>query len=428
MKNKLLMSIVVLGLGVSASQPLYSFAPSTAARSTDQALRSAAVHKKYRVRMVAESSAAARAYNMEAKRCDPMQVYQDSESTLMMLRNPLSTVPTRRTAADNLLRAMGNPADDGKRGHFQLAGTYNEVNLMPSVGASMEFKGIPGMVGLDVHIPVVRKQVNVMGMTDLTNTTNFPQPQDFWTAARMPDMVDFMAKNGALSTEKVTTTGVGDVAIMGSWRHWFRQDKELIRGVELFAQFGISLPTGKERDEDKAFSMALGGDGAFGIPVGLGLNVQFINTIRAGLNVDFLAYLDKTRERRLKTISPQSELFLLNKGKASRDAGLNWQFYLYLQSHHFIGGLSAKAAYQYLRHDADRLSPRDNGFTYDVVNASNRLSEWYAHNVIFSLDYDHVDPQDHLVVPHLGVFYKLPVAGKAVIAMQSVGVTMGASF
>lgn len=428
MKNKLLMSMAALGLGAIAFQPLQGFVPSTAARSTDQALRSVGRHKKYRVRMTAESSTAARAYNMDAKRCDPMQVYNASESTIMMLRNPLAVPQDRRLAADNLLRAMGNPADDGVRGHLQIAGSYNEVNLMPSIGASMALHSIPGMIGLDLHVPVVRKQVNVLSMTNLTNTTNLPQLQDLLTDAQMPGMTDFMAKYGGLSAEKVTTSGLGDAAIMLSWRNWFRQDKELIRGVELFAQVGISLPTGKERDEDKAFSMALGGDGAFGVPIGLGLNVQFINTIRAGLNVDFLAYLDKTRERRLKTINAQSELFLLNKGKASRDAGLNWQFYLYLQSHHFLGGLSAKAAYQYLRHDADRLTPSDNGFSYDVVNTSNRLSEWYAHNFIFSLDYDHNDAQDQLVVPHLGVFYKLPVGGKAVIAMQSVGVTMGASF
>lgn len=428
MKNKLLMSMAVLGLGAFAFQPLQCFAPSTAARSYDQALRPVSAGKKYRINVTAESSTATRAYNVDAKKCDPMRIYQDSESTLMMLRNPQSSVPSRRLAADNLYAAMAFPADDGKRGHLQLTGSYNEINLMPSIGASMQFKGIPGMVGLDMYVPVARKQVNVTEMEDLTNVTNLPLAADLAVAPYMPGMPDFMAKHGALSTEKVTTTGLGDTAIMLSWRNWFAQDKELIRGVELFAQVGLSLPTGKERDEDKAFSMALGGDGAFGVPVGLGLNVQFINTMRAGLNVDFLAYLDKTRERRLKTHQAQSELFLLNKGKASRDAGLNWQFYLYLQSHHFLGGLSAKAAYQYLRHDADRLSPRDNGFSYDVVNTSNRLSEWYAHNVIFSLDYDHNTTQDHLVVPHLGVFYKLPVGGKAVIAMQSVGVTMGASF
>ena len=39
-----------------------------------------------------------------------------------------------------------------------------------------------------------------------------------------------MESIGGLSTEKVTTTGVGDAAVMLSWRNWFAQDKELIRG------------------------------------------------------------------------------------------------------------------------------------------------------------------------------------------------------
>lgn len=425
MKHMKSLRLGLVGLALTV-QPLFSFAPSTGARSFDQALRPAVIEsKKYHVRVGMESSTAVRPYNMDGRRCDPLRVYDDSEATIMMLRNPLAD---RRAAADSELRNMGNPADDGVRGHMRLSGSYNEISIMPSAGAWVELKGLPGSFGIDVHVPIVRKQVSLAATEDLTNVKNLPLPQDLLVAPRMPFIRNFMDQNGRLNTENVTATGLGDMAVILAWRNYFKQDKELIRGVELFAQTGINLPTGKEREEDRAFSMALGSDAAFGIPVGLGLNVEFINTIKAGLNVDFLAYLDKTRERRLKTLAPQTELFLLNKGKATKDYGLNWQFYLYLQSYHFVGGLSAKAAYQYLRHDADKLTPRDNGFSYDVINTSKRLSEWYAHNVIFSLDYDHVGSGDHLVTPQLGVFYKLPVGGKGVLGMQSVGVNLGANF
>lgn len=430
MKNNVLKGAGRLGLLsfslLLTAQNLSGFAPSTSYRPYDQAVRPTVIEdKKFHIRVAAESSVAARAYNVDARACDPLQIYNRDESTIMMLTNAF---PAIKTPADNLLRAMGNPADDGVRGHVQLAGSYNELSIAPSIGALVEFKGLPGSFGVDLHVPIVRKQVSLRTMTDLTNTTNMPQVQDLLTAAQMSSIPQFMNKNGNLSTENVTTSGLGDAAVMLSWRNYYAQDKELIKGVELYAQLGLSMPTSKERNEDQAFSVALGGDGAFGIPVGLGLNVEFVNTIRAGLNVDFLAYLDKTRLRRLKTNASQSELFLLNKGMASRDSGLNWQFYLYAQSYHFVNGLSAKAAYQYLRHDTDKLSPRDSGAGFDVTNSSKRLSEWYAHNVILSLDYDHMGGDDHLVVPQFGIFYKFPVGGKAVIAMQSVGLSMGVNF
>lgn len=429
MKNRPLVSVVVLVAGLLL-QSLAAFVPTTGTRSFEQALRPATVeNKKFHIRVTSEALTAARGYDIDGHRCDVLSVYEKDQATIMALRNPL---PDKAAGAQReLMVNMRAPADDGVRGHVALRGNFNQVSVAPTVGASIELGGIPGSFGLDVHVPVVRKQMSVSTMQDLTRVHPDPlfQPLfDVAVANRVAAWPTTASTLGALSTENVTTSGLGDTAIMLSWRNNFKQDKELIKAVELFAQVGVMLPTGRERDEDKMFSMALGSDGAFGIPVGVGLNVQFVNTIRAGLNVDFLAHLDKTRDRRLKTIAQQTELFLLNKGKATRDYGLDWQFYLYLQSRHFVGGLSAKAAYQYLRHDADKLTPRDNGFSYDVINTSKRLSESYAHNVIFSLDYDHLGTDAALVVPQLGLFYKLPVGGKAVLAMQSVGVHMGVNF
>ncbi len=431
MKNKVLLSAAVAGAGLLL-QSLIAFAPSTGMRSYDQALRPSVIEdKKFHVRVTGETLTAARAYDINSRRSDVLSIYDEKgQATIESLLRPTPGTAAAAGAQAELAR-MRFPADDGVRGHVKLAGGYNEVSIMPNIGARVELKGMPGAFGVDLHVPIVRKQVNVLSMIDQTRVDTDPlfQPLfDPFVAARVAVWPATLQTLGNLGTERVTTTGLGDAAVMLSWRNYFVQDKELIKGVELFAQVGLSMPTGKERDEDQAFSMALGGDGAFGVPVGLGLNIDFVNTLRAGLNVDFLAYLDKTRLRRLKTGSAQSELFLLNKGKALCDHGLNWQFYLYAQSYHFVGGLSAKAAYQYLRHDTDKFSPRDSNFTYDVINSAKRLTEWYAHNIILSLDYDHLGSDDHLVVPQLGIFYKFPVGGKAVVAMQSVGVNMGVNF
>lgn len=424
--NLVLLSMIGAGLLLAGSDVL-AFAPSTGFRSYDQALRTPARgRKKYHVRVVVESSIADQAYNSDSKRSNALAIYDKDQSSLMALRNPL---PDNRAAADIVYRRMANPADDGVRGHMLLNGSYSETSVMPTIGASIELDGLPGKFGVDVHVPIVRKQMSLSLQKDQTNTTNFPLPlADLAVSAEMPNMLENIRSIGGLSLEKWTASGLGDASLLLTWRNWFKQEKELVRGVGLFAHVGVSLPSGKERDEDQMLSMPLGADGAFGIPVGVGMRVQFVNTLQAGLCVDFVGYFDKTKVRRLKTLREQTNFFLLNKGLATRDSGLNWQFYLYLKSHHLVGGLSLKAAYQYLRHDSDKLSPRDNKFSYDIVNSSNTLQEWHAHNVILSADYDHKSSKDRLVTPQMGVFYKLPVGGKAVIAMQSVGVHMGARF
>ncbi|MBM3886351.1 hypothetical protein FJ364_00320 [Candidatus Dependentiae bacterium] len=425
MKTKYLLFMLGASL-MPAAEQLAAFAPTTALRAHDQAMRLSVIkNKKYHIKVAMESSLAERAYNPEQHRTNALTVLEKDQASIMALRN---TAPEQKAAADTILRRMFNPADNGVRGHLKPAGSFSELSVTPNVGAQFNVAGMPGLFAVDVHVPVVRKQISNISFADQTNTTLVPLIADLQVKKEMPNMLQNFEDLGLLHTGKWVATGLGDTAIMGSWRNWFRQDKELVKGVELFAQLGVTLPTGKERDEDQMFSLPLGSDGAFGIPVGLGLNVQFINTFRAGLNIDFLAYLDKAKNRRLKTHQAQTDLFLLNKGDATKDYGLNWQFYLYLQSRHFIGGLSAKAAYQYLRHDTDKLTPRDNKFSFDVVNAAANLQEWHAHNVIFSLDYDHINSSDTLVVPQLSAFFKLPVGGKSVIAAQTVGLQMGVSF
>jgi hypothetical protein len=422
-KNKLIM----LGLGlVLVAQQLAAFAPTTSVQPYEQAVRFLPVkNKKYRMKVGGEFTTAARGYDFETNRSQPLALYEPDQSMLLMLRNPGAA---HQTQVDHMLRLMGNPTDDGVRGHLKLDGSFKEWSVLPSMGASFDFAGILGHFGVDVSVPVRRRTVSLLSTADQTNTSSYPLPEDLRVATQMPNMLSFMQQTGQLSANSWQSTGLGDTTIMLSWRNWFKQDKELVRGVELFAQIGVSLPTGQERDENQAFSMAMGNDGAFGIPLGLGLNVQFVNTLRMGLNLDFLAQLDKTKVRRIKTVREQSDLLLLSKSETSKEAGLQWQFYVYAQSYHFLGGLSAKAAYQFIRRDEDRLLPRGNDYSSSIVNSAKRLDDWYVHNAIFSIDYDHVHSSDALVVPQLSIFYKFPFGGRSVLAAQTVGVYMGVCF
>ncbi|MFH0898094.1 MAG: hypothetical protein V1855_00785, partial [bacterium] len=180
--------------------------------------------------------------------------------------------------------------------------------------------------------------------------------------------------------------------------------------------------TGEEKDEDRAFSMPLGNDGAWAIPFGIGLELDFIYHIRLGLDADFVAILDKDRSRRMKTSRDQTEFLLLNKGEATKEYGLLWQFHVFAQIVDILKGLSVKVGYQFVKHDEDRLVPKNNDFDYTVVNSAHSLEEWNVHNIVFSLNYDAFKSSPRWkIAPQFSVFYKLPVAGKNVIDAQTFG-------
>ena len=208
----------------------------------------------------------------------------------------------------------------------------------------------------------------------------------------------------------------------------------------LHAKLGVTIPSSQEKDEDRAFSMPLGNDGAWGLPLGLGIDVAFVHNITLGLNAEFLILFDKSRVRRLKTREEQTEFLLLHKGVATKEHGLTWQFHLYFMLRPLTwfssagkksgdDGLWASFDYQFVRHDDDRLNPRSNEFSFAIVNSARSLKEWTIHNLLFRAGYNFANlAKKWPVSPEINLFYKLPVAGKNIIDNHSFGGTIAINF
>ncbi len=429
MKMNSLLRTIVAGVGlVFVAHQLAAFVPSATWRPYDQGIRLPVINdKKFHFKMSGERGGASQARNLDGNKANLLALHDADQATIVMLRNPLAD---QAPGANAKLVAMGFPADDGRRGHFKLDGTYNEINFNGNLGTRVEVEGLPGSFGFDIFVPMMRKQVSNIKFNDLTRTDDpLFFPIDNAVSTGMRDLKAVLQEIGGLGMDRTEIAGIGDTACTLSWRNWYRQEKEFLQGVELYAHVGVLLPTGKQRNEDQMFSVALGSDGAFGMPIGVGLNLDFVNTFRAGLNVDFVGYFDKTKTRRVKTHAAQTDFFLMNKVRATKDHGLTWQFHLFLQSYHFIGGFSGQVAYQFVRHDSDKLTPRGNEISYDIINSAKSLQEWNMHNVIFSVNYDHVTKSSEaFAVPQLSAFYKLPVGGKGVVMAPTVGAQFGVNF
>lgn len=377
------------------------------------------------------SSSKSRSFCDERK-VNVLQMYDPTQSTLDMLEKPTPCVDAKLVAdlggdIDAFLQIIQR---DGIRGHQCVNGKFSGWDLTFFGNYTFMFDSVPGSFSLSGHLPIVQNKIDRLIIKDLTNTdrTQSTAVLDYMVKDLVTDnLASNVKKWGCLDLSCWEKTGLGDLVVMFAWNGIFPQKKDNLKEVELGAKIGLSFPTAEKKDENKAFSMPLGNDGAWGMPIGLNLGLNFIHHVRAGLDTDFKVLFNKTRVRRLKTTPNQTEFLLLNKGKVLKEFGLTWQFHLYLQAYHFIKGLSASAAYQYVKHDSDRLTPKCNDFDYSIINTANNLREWQAHNLLFKINYDCFTCFKS-IKPQLEFFYKLPVAGKGIIDCDTFGGQLSFNF
>jgi len=253
---------------------------------------------------------------------------------------------------------------------------------------------------------------------------------DLLTKELVTDSIDEVVKElGGLSIRDWDRSGLGDIAVVAKFYRDFPQEKEHLKNVRITAHAGVTIPTSEQRNEDEAFSFSLGNDGAWGIPLGLALDLDFSDYVRAGVEGYFLALLDETRIRRMKTDEHQTDFLLLHKGRSARSFGPMWRFLFYAQFSGLIEGLSATTAYHFTKHDNDTLIPQTDEFLHGVVNSAESLREWAIHNFLFQLNFDAgVAHKNWWIKPHVSLFYKLPLIGKRSISTSTFGAQIGLSF
>lgn len=360
-----------------------------------------------------------------------LQLYSPTEAIIPMLMNPTPELIAHNPSTETLLQkwtfAGGCPNDDGIRGHVAFTGHFTQLDTTLWGGYNLPWDIGAGTFSLNAYIPLRKIDVDHVRFVDQTKSIT---SADFQIKQ---DVTDNLAANlmslGNLNIGNASMSGIGDVVVMLNWQNHYEQDKEELKAVDLFAKVGLSMPTGQQKDADHVFSMPLGNDGAWGMPFGLGIRLEYNYTIQIGADVDFLFLFDKTKRRGLKTNENQTDFLLLNKGTATKDHGLTWKFNLYGQSNHFWRGFSAKTAYEYIKHDADRLSAKSDDFSYHVINTAQSLEEWNTHAFIFSLNYDFIhECKNNSIIPQASLFYKLPIAGKGVINPGTFGGQININF
>lgn len=365
--------------------------------------------------------------NWEGDKHNVLKIYNQYEDAATMFKNPSSKIKDKVTTEFNrFYGAWGGQivhAPISFEGEFSLLdltlfGKYRLKNLLE------------GDFVISLYMPIRWQKIEDVKFEDLSEKY-LPIVPEYYKQNYTKNFSTFKSKFAELGGADLSDwdkSGIGDLVAMFEWQKSFKQNKEALQNVDLYLKLGLSIPTAEKRNVDKAFSMSLGNDGAWGLPLGAGLALDFNHSIRLGGDVEFLVLFDETHERRLKTDPSQTEFLLLNKGNATLDHGLTWKFNVYLQAYRFYKGLSLKLAYEYIKHDEDKLYEKTDTFDRVIINTANSLKEWNSHNLIFQLNLDFFIWKRVFSKPQFSLFFKLPLTGKNVINVDTFGGQIGFNF
>ena len=355
-----------------------------------------------------------------------LRIYNQTESALAMLMGAQRGSQIYQLA-QRLIPAHGPATDDGVRGNFKLDGDFQGLDWTIWTRCRLPIKTLPGSFDFYLYVPFRYIEIDDIKWNDQTkNVLNADRDVHFYLT---DDIKANVARLGGLNLDDWNKFGFGDIVLMLNWFKDFKQTKEHLKNVRLTGRLGLTIPSGSMKDEDKAFSLPLGNDGAWGIPFAASLDLNFVRKLKAGLEFEMLFLFDETSERRLKTDEHQTDYLLLHKGIVTKSFGFTWKFNLFVQAQHFFKGLSGMVAYQFLKHDDDTLTPQSNDFSYHIINSAQSLQEWGMQNFVFQLNYDFFkECKNSWFKPQFSLFYKMPITGRRVINPHTFGGQIALNF
>jgi hypothetical protein len=383
-------------------------------------------NSKFRLGAEVEYGDSKRGFNSNEKKCNVLQIYNPQESSVgMLLGAPKGS--TTEALARSLGIGSGNGTNDGYRGQFNVKGKYEETDCTFFSRYKLPIN-LDGTFYVSLFVPC--KKIEYKDVTWIDQTKDILQEDRDFKEVVSSKLEQQAHDLGDLdiNTDGWKKSGLGDIALMLGWRKDYQQEKkEYLNSVQINAQIGVTIPTGAKKDVDQSLSMPLGNNGAWGIPAILGLDLNFIKHIQAGVELSFLGLFTKSGMYRMKTSRLQTDYLLLNKGEASLDQGVTWKFTLFTKADKIFDHLSAMVSYHFVKHDDDRLSPKSEQFDASIVNSAESLKEWTTHSFVFELAYD-ICRSKSKIKPQISAFFKQPVTGKRAIVSQTIGGQIGCSF
>lgn len=364
----------------------------------------------------------------DGEEVDGYKLFGPTESSLGMF------VGNINAAAVAFVAGMTNPPllpDNGTLGHVEFDGRrrHSECNVWFS--AELPWESMPGTMEFGVYLPIKMVSGDVT-YSAVAAPANAPIVTGVVQSQLVNDLGNQANKHGELGIGDFNNDGLGDPVLMLSWSDEYDQLEGGLATVGVFGQVGLSIPYADPRNQDQIFSIPLGNDGSWGLPVSFGMKTMFDNKICLRTAVDVLLLFSEESERRLKVSSGQGEWLLSEKVLAYRKPGTH----LRISAGGEIGGMSDVLTlglmYQGSWRGEDTFSVEDSKYTDSIggaVNTAARFQESVYHQLMFSGEFDWRELSGMKHAPIIEVFYKYPfVAGKLVNTYKTWGLQLAFSF
>lgn len=363
--------------------------------------------------LIAEGSVKIDGRNGEGDKADILQIWNPNQDTLSMVRGFSPTSDIGKIAS-----AIGNISNDtNDRGRFLPTGQLDYVGI----GLNLEYR-FPSNFCLSAYVPFYYMKLKDVYWQSLTKDPRIEdQLVDVGLASDYCQLKSLVKRLGNLDIGGWKSQGIGDVVFLAKYFKDFSQNRGAITNVRLECNLGFSVPSGKKRNEDVAFDIPLGNDGAWGLHFGTGIDITWHKIIRGGGYIQFLQLFGNIKERRIKVDENQTDLLFLAKCRAYKDYGFTQNYNLFLEL--TTRPVSLRVAYEHLKHNEDKLSLLSNTYSQDVANTAASLDEWSNHQLLFKATFDFLATAklSKKFYPTFDVFYKLPFNGKRMVQANTFG-------
>lgn len=262
---------------------------------------------------------------------------------------------------------------------------------------------------LEVDLPIRAFFFNETNFNDISPTDSITPNNNtpVWQAFKLS--FDAILKRYNLSRENNTQIGCGDLSVAAGYTYSY-QETTVLDFVDLTFKIGILAPTGKKRNEDHIFSLAMGNNGHVGFQGSFDIGFGAYEWLTMGAHIDGVGFLDRTACVRIKTGPEQTGMVYLAKEKSDLQRGTILNGGVYLKADHVAKGLSATVGYCMTQQNSSSVVPCNSNFSPTVASSNHSLQGWRMHTIQTSIEYD-FSKKESMKGFYLSFFYNAQVGG-----------------
>lgn len=274
------------------------------------------------------------------------------------------------------------------------------------------------------HIPIRRLKIKNITITDLSpDDSMIPNKNSPEWQAVFKNLNPLLA-HYCLDICPTTSTGLGDLTSWLGWTHNY-QETQTLDFIDITFMAGLLSPTGKQRNENKLFSLPTGYNGHWGFPLCSMISIGYYEWITIGGCLNTLFFVNKNRAMRLKTDTAQNGIVKLASGNVTNHKGPLINTGIYFKADHIGHGVSITVAYSFASQQKSHLLlDNPTKFNSKIINSDSMLAGWNMHTFNFVAEYDFTK-EDAKIGNRIGLFYNLQIAGARTFNTNVTGGTYG---